>query len=100
MLQWVRGARSQRDRDRDISEKVALGVMASTGAGNRQEKEVANMIKRLFNQRERNGNSGFAADESIQRVRQRPFHSSAHTFNSISAKEECGDADMYGGAVE
>ncbi|KAG6772127.1 hypothetical protein POTOM_023523 [Populus tomentosa] len=83
-----------RDRDRDISEKVALG-MASTGAG--KGGEVA-YDQRLFNQ-EKGMDSGFAADDQYN-VYDKGLFTAQPTLSTLYQPKKNADADMYGGADE
>uniref|UniRef100_A0A6M2EIT9 SKI-interacting protein SKIP SNW domain-containing protein n=1 Tax=Populus davidiana TaxID=266767 RepID=A0A6M2EIT9_9ROSI len=83
-----------RDRDRDISEKVALG-MASTGAG--KGGEIA-YDQRLFNQ-EKGMDSGFAADDQYN-VYDKGLFTAQPTLSTLYQPKKNADADMYGGADE
>ncbi|XP_070026493.1 SNW/SKI-interacting protein A-like [Nicotiana sylvestris] len=79
-----------RDRDRDISEKVALG-MASTSRG-----EVMMYDQRLFNQ-EKGMNSGFASTDDAYNIYDK------HLFTAQSTpyrRKKDVDSDVYGGADE
>ncbi|XP_010254001.1 PREDICTED: SNW/SKI-interacting protein-like [Nelumbo nucifera] len=82
-----------RDRDRDISEKVALG-MASTGAG---RGEVM-YDQRLFNQ-EKGMDSGFATDDQYN-IYDKGLFTAQSTLSSLYRPKKDADADMYGGADE
>ncbi|KAG9451926.1 hypothetical protein H6P81_004830 [Aristolochia fimbriata] len=83
-----------RDRDRDISEKVALG-MASTGAGRSGE---VMYDQRLFNQ-EKGMESGFAADDQYN-IYDKGLFTAQSTLSSLYKPKRDADADMYGGADE
>ncbi|KAJ6295931.1 hypothetical protein OIU78_023872 [Salix suchowensis] len=83
-----------RDRDRDISEKVALG-MASTGGG--KGGEVA-YDQRLFNQ-EKGMDSGFAADDQYS-VYDKGLFTAQPTLSTLYRPKKDVDAEMYGGADE
>ncbi|KDP24092.1 hypothetical protein JCGZ_25749 [Jatropha curcas] len=83
-----------RDRDRDISEKVALG-MASTGAGRGGE---VMYDQRLFNQ-EKGMDSGFATDDQYN-VYDRGLFTAQPTLSTLYRPKKDVDADMYGGADE
>ncbi|KAF9610794.1 hypothetical protein IFM89_024903 [Coptis chinensis] len=83
-----------RDRDRDISEKVALG-MANTGAGRGGE---VMYDQRLFNQ-EKGMDSGFAADDQYN-VYGKKLCTAKSTLDSIYKPKKDTDTDMYGGEDE
>ncbi|PIA51454.1 hypothetical protein AQUCO_01100354v1 [Aquilegia coerulea] len=83
-----------RDRDRDISEKVALG-MASTGAGRGGE---VMYDQRLFNQ-EKGMDSGFATDDQYN-VYDKGLFTAQSTLSSLYRPKKDADADIYGGADE
>ncbi|PQM33312.1 SNW/SKI-interacting protein [Prunus yedoensis var. nudiflora] len=83
-----------RDRDRDISEKVALG-MASAGAGRGGE---VMYDQRLFNQ-EKGMDSGFATDDQYN-VYDRGLFTAQPTLSTLYRPKKDADADMYGGADE
>ncbi|XP_043720262.1 SNW/SKI-interacting protein A [Telopea speciosissima] len=82
-----------RDRDRDISEKVALG-MASTGTA---RGEVM-YDQRLFNQ-EKGMDSGFATDDQYN-IYDKGLFTAQSTLSSLYKPKKDADADMYGGADE
>ncbi|CAB4283793.1 unnamed protein product [Prunus armeniaca] len=83
-----------RDRDRDISEKVALG-MASAGAGRGGE---VMYDQRLFNQ-EKGMDSGFATDDQYN-VYDKGLFTAQPTLSTLYRPKKDADADMYGGADE
>jgi SNW domain-containing protein 1 len=83
-----------RDRDRDISEKVALG-MASTGAGRGGE---VMYDQRLFNQ-EKGMDSGFATDDQYN-VYDKGLFTAQPTLSTLYRPKKDADAEMYGGADE
>ncbi|KAG1366578.1 SNW/SKI-interacting protein A [Cocos nucifera] len=83
-----------RDRDRDISEKVALG-MANTGAGRAGE---VMYDQRLFNQ-DKGMESGFAADDQYN-IYDKGLFTSQPTLSTLYRPKKDADADMYGGADE
>ncbi|XP_022154720.1 SNW/SKI-interacting protein-like [Momordica charantia] len=83
-----------RDRDRDISEKVALG-MASTGAG--REGEVM-YDQRLFNQ-DKGMDSGFATDDQYN-IYDKGLFTAQPTLSTLYRPKKDADSDMYGGADE
>ncbi|XP_050219923.1 SNW/SKI-interacting protein-like [Mercurialis annua] len=82
-----------RDRDRDISEKVALG-MASAGPG---RGEVMH-DQRLFNQ-EKGMDSGFATDEQYN-VYDKGLFTAQPTLSTLYRPQKDVDSDTYGGADE
>ncbi|XP_074268983.1 SNW/SKI-interacting protein A [Silene latifolia] len=82
-----------RDRDRDISEKVALG-MASVGAG---RGEVM-YDQRLFNQ-EKGMDSGFATDDQYN-VYDKGLFTAQATLSTLYQPKKDVDSDVYGGADE
>ncbi|MED6184736.1 hypothetical protein PIB30_050409 [Stylosanthes scabra] len=81
-----------RDRDRDISEKVALG-MASTKAGT----EVM-YDERLFNQ-EKGISSGFATDDQYN-VYDKGLFTAQPTLSTLYRPKKDVDNEVYGGADE
>ncbi|KAJ4704216.1 SNW/SKI-interacting protein-like [Melia azedarach] len=83
-----------RDRDRDISEKVALG-MASTGAARGGE---VMYDQRLFNQ-EKGMDSGFATDDQYN-VYDKGLFTAQPTLSTLYRPKKDGDADMYGGNAD
>lgn len=83
-----------RDRDRDISEKVALG-MASTGAGRGGE---VMYDQRLFNQ-EKGMDSGFATDDQYN-VYDKGLYTGQSTLSTLYRPKKDADNEVYGGADE
>ncbi|XP_055800795.1 SNW/SKI-interacting protein A [Solanum dulcamara] len=82
-----------RDRDRDVSEKVALG-MASTGTS----KGEVMYDQRLFNQ-EKGMDSGFAVDDSYN-VYDKGLFMAQPTLSTLYRPKKDADSEMYGGADE
>ncbi|KAK6925085.1 SKI-interacting protein SKIP, SNW domain [Dillenia turbinata] len=82
-----------RDRDRDVSEKIALG-MASAGA-NRGE---VMYDQRLFNQ-DKGMDSGFATDDQYS-VYDKGLFTAQNTLSTLYRPKKDTDADVYGGADE
>ncbi|KAK9947821.1 hypothetical protein M0R45_003424 [Rubus argutus] len=83
-----------RDRDRDVSEKVALG-MASAGAGRGGE---VMYDQRLFNQ-EKGMDSGFATDDQYN-VYDKGLFTAQPTLSTLYRPKKDADAEVYGGADE
>ena len=83
-----------RDRDRDISEKVALG-MASTGGGKGGE---VMYDQRLFNQ-EKGMDSGFATDDQYN-VYDKGLFTAQPTLSTLYKPKKDTDEEMYGNADE
>ncbi|KAK9136007.1 LOW QUALITY PROTEIN: hypothetical protein Syun_015337 [Stephania yunnanensis] len=83
-----------RDRDRDVSEKVALG-MASTGAGRGGE---VMYDSRLFNQ-EKGMDSGFATDDQYN-VYDKGLFNAQSTMSTLYRPRKDTDGEMYGDADE
>ncbi|KAG6515742.1 SNW/SKI-interacting protein A-like [Zingiber officinale] len=83
-----------RDRDRDISEKVALG-MANVGAGRTGE---VMYDQRLFNQ-DKGMDSGFANDDHYN-IYDKGLFTAQPTLSTLFRPKKDADADMYGGADE
>ncbi|KAF3781126.1 SNW/SKI-interacting protein [Nymphaea thermarum] len=83
-----------RDKDRDISEKVALG-MANVGAGRTGE---VMYDQRLFNQ-EKGMDSGFATDDQYN-IYDKGLFNAQPTLSSLYRPKKDVDADMYGGGDE
>eukprot|EP00249_Psilotum_nudum_P018754 c26948_g1_i1 orf=153-1952(+) len=82
-----------RDRDRDVSERIALG-MANTGAGGG---EVA-YDQRLFNQ-EQGLQSGFATDDAYN-VYDKGLFTTQSALSSLYRPKREADSEMYGGAED
>jgi SNW domain-containing protein 1 len=82
-----------RDRDRDISEKMALG-MANTGAGGGE----LTYDQRLFNQ-EKGMESGFAADDSYN-VYDKGLFTSQSGLSGLYRPRKDSDAEVYGGGAD
>ncbi|CAK9258725.1 unnamed protein product [Sphagnum jensenii] len=82
-----------RDRDRDVSEKMALG-MANVGAGGGE----LTYDQRLFNQ-EKGMESGFAADDSYN-VYDKGLFTSHSALGGLYRPRKDSDAEVYGGADE
>ncbi|KAJ4833662.1 hypothetical protein Tsubulata_009026 [Turnera subulata] len=93
----VMGKKSKitRDRDRDISEKVALGMANSTGAGRGGD---VMYDQRLFNQ-EKGMDSGFAADDQYN-VYTKGLFTAQTTLSALFRPNKDVDAEIYGGADE
>ncbi|CAL9761929.1 unnamed protein product [Musa acuminata subsp. burmannicoides] len=83
-----------RDRDRDISEKVALG-MANVGAGRAGE---VMYDQRLFNQ-DKGMDSGFVTDDQYN-IYDKGLFTAQPTLSTLYRPKKDTDADMYGGADE
>ncbi|CAN0914562.1 SNW/SKI-interacting protein [Linum grandiflorum] len=83
-----------RDRDRDISEKVALG-MASAGAAKGGE---VMYDQRLFNQ-EKGMDSGFQTDDQYN-VYDKGLFTAQPTLSTLYRPKKDADSEMYGGADE
>lgn len=83
-----------RDRDRDISEKVALG-MASTGAGRTGE---VMYDQRLFNQ-DKGMSSGFATDDQYN-IYDKGLFTAQPTLSTLYRPKRDADSEMYGGEDE
>ncbi|KAJ0960595.1 hypothetical protein J5N97_001520 [Dioscorea zingiberensis] len=83
-----------RDRDRDISEKVALG-MANTGAGCAGE---VMYDQRLFNQ-DKGMESGFADDDRYN-IYDKGLFTTQPTLSTLYHPKKDADSDLYGGADE
>ncbi|CAH9066369.1 unnamed protein product [Cuscuta europaea] len=81
-----------RDRDRDVSEKMALG-MASTARGG----EVM-YDQRLFNQ-EKGMDSGFATDDAYN-IYDKGLFTAQPTLSTLYKPKKDADAEMYGGEDE
>ncbi|XP_009775566.1 SNW/SKI-interacting protein A-like [Nicotiana tabacum] len=82
-----------RDRDRDVSEKVALG-MASTGTS---RGEVM-YDQRLFNQ-EKGMDSGFATDDAYN-VYDKGLFTAQPTLSTLYRPKKDVDSEIYGGSDE
>ncbi|CAN0879732.1 SNW/SKI-interacting protein [Linum grandiflorum] len=83
-----------RDRDRDISEKVALGT-ASAGAAEGGE---VMYDQRLFNQ-VKGMDSGFQTDDQYN-VYEKGLFTAQHTLSTLYRPKKDADSEMYGGADE
>uniref|UniRef100_A0A1J3HA67 SNW/SKI-interacting protein n=1 Tax=Noccaea caerulescens TaxID=107243 RepID=A0A1J3HA67_NOCCA len=82
-----------RDRDRDISEKVALGMASTGGKGG----EVM-YDQRLFNQ-EKGMDSGFATDDQYN-VYDKGLFTAQPTLSTLYKPKKDTDEEMYGNADE
>lgn len=82
-----------RDRDRDVSEKIALGMANTTGGTG----EVA-YDQRLFNQ-EKGMESGFAADDQYN-IYDKGLFTAHNTLSTLYRPKKDADNEMYGGADE
>lgn len=89
-----RKSKTTRDRDRDVSEKVALG-MASTGEGRAGE---VMYDQRLFNQ-DKGMDSGFATDDQYN-IYDKHLFTAQPTLSTLYRPKKDADGDMYGGADE
>ncbi|MQL71448.1 hypothetical protein Taro_003770 [Colocasia esculenta] len=89
-----RKSKTTRDRDRDVSEKVALG-MANTGEGRAGE---VMYDQRLFNQ-DKGMDSGFATDDQYN-IYDKHLFTAQPTLSTIYRPKKDADSDMYGGADE
>ncbi|XP_040376460.1 SNW/SKI-interacting protein A [Oryza brachyantha] len=83
-----------RDRDRDVSEKIALG-MASTGGAKGGE---VMYDQRLFNQ-DKGMDSGFAADDQYN-IYSKGLFTAQPTLSTLYRPKKDGDSDVYGDADE
>nr|XP_043623321.1 SNW/SKI-interacting protein A-like [Erigeron canadensis]XP_043623322.1 SNW/SKI-interacting protein A-like [Erigeron canadensis]XP_043623323.1 SNW/SKI-interacting protein A-like [Erigeron canadensis]XP_043623324.1 SNW/SKI-interacting protein A-like [Erigeron canadensis]XP_043623325.1 SNW/SKI-interacting protein A-like [Erigeron canadensis]XP_043623326.1 SNW/SKI-interacting protein A-like [Erigeron canadensis] len=83
-----------RDRDRDVSEKVALG-MASAGASHGGEVQYD---QRLFNQ-DKGMDSGFGTDDQYN-VYTNGLFTAQPTLSTLYRPKKDADDEMYGGADE
>ncbi|KAK3159164.1 hypothetical protein QOZ80_2AG0146520 [Eleusine coracana subsp. coracana] len=83
-----------RDRDRDVSEKIALG-MASTGGAKGGE---VMYDQRLFNQ-DKGMDSGFAADDQYN-IYSKGLFTAQSTMSTLYRPKKDGDSDVYGDADE
>ncbi|XP_020090371.1 SNW/SKI-interacting protein [Ananas comosus] len=79
-----------RDRDRDVSEKVALG-MANIGAGRGGE---VMYDQRLFNQ-DKGMDSGFATEDQYN-IYDKGLFTTQPTLSTLYRPKKDGDEDMYG----
>lgn len=79
-----------RDRDRDVSEKVALG-MANIGAGRGGE---VMYDQRLFNQ-DKGMDSGFATEDQYN-IYDKGLFTTQPTLSTLYRPKQDGDEDMYG----
>ncbi|XP_019095070.1 PREDICTED: SNW/SKI-interacting protein-like [Camelina sativa] len=89
----VKKSKITRDRDRDVSEKVALGMANTGGRGG----EVM-YDQRLFNQ-EKGMSSGFATDDQYNVYGEGLFTAQA-TLSTLYRPKKNMDDDMYGSADE
>ncbi|XP_062221936.1 SNW/SKI-interacting protein A [Phragmites australis] len=83
-----------RDRDRDISEKIALG-MASTGGAKGGE---VMYDQRLFNQ-DKGMDSGFATDDQYN-IYSKGLFTAQSTMSTLYRPKKDSDSDVYGNADE
>ncbi|XP_062220367.1 SNW/SKI-interacting protein A-like [Phragmites australis] len=83
-----------RDRDRDVSEKIALG-MASTGGAKGGE---VMYDQRLFNQ-DKGMDSGFATDDQYN-IYSKGLFTAQSSMSTLYRPKKDGDSDVYGDASE
>ncbi|KAF8729859.1 hypothetical protein HU200_017318 [Digitaria exilis] len=83
-----------RDRDRDISEKIALG-MANTGGAKGGE---VMYDQRLFNQ-DKGMDSGFPTDDQYN-IYSKGLFTAQSTMSTLYRPKKDGDSDVYGDADE
>ncbi|XP_078161526.1 SNW/SKI-interacting protein A-like [Carex rostrata] len=83
-----------RDRDRDVSEKIALG-MANTGAGRGGE---VMYDQRLFNQ-DKGMASGFVTDDQYN-IYDKGLFTAQPTLSTLYRPKKDADGDMYGGDAD
>ncbi|RLN09668.1 SNW/SKI-interacting protein [Panicum miliaceum] len=83
-----------RDRDRDISEKIALGMASAGGA---KGGEVM-YDQRLFNQ-DKGMDSGFATDDQYN-IYTKGLFTAQSTMSTLYRPKKDGDSDVYGDADE
>ncbi|KQK01798.1 SNW/SKI-interacting protein A isoform X1 [Brachypodium distachyon] len=83
-----------RDRDRDVSEKIALG-MASTGGAKGGE---VMYDQRLFNQ-DKGMDSGFAADDQYN-IYSKGLFTAQPTLSTLYRPKKDGDSEVYGGDAD
>ncbi|KAF3320714.1 SNW/SKI-interacting protein-like protein [Carex littledalei] len=83
-----------RDRDRDVSEKIALG-MANTGAGRGGE---VMYDQRLFNQ-DKGMDSGFVTDDQYN-IYDKGLFTAQPTLSTLYRPKKDADGDMYGGDAD
>lgn len=92
-------SKMSRDRDRDVREKVALGMASSTSKLSRGEEVMYD--QRLFNQ-EKGMDSGFGfANDDAYNVYDKGLFTAQPTLSTLyKPKKDYVDADMYGVADE
>ncbi|XP_028409774.1 SNW domain-containing protein 1-like [Dendronephthya gigantea] len=83
----------QRDRERDITEKIALGI-----AGGGSQSHEAMYDQRLFNQN-KGISSGFGEDDSYN-VYDKPWRNSGSTANAVYRPSRNNDKDIYGDDID
>ncbi|KAM0892071.1 hypothetical protein ACQ4PT_026007 [Festuca glaucescens] len=83
-----------RDRDRDVSEKIALGMASTNGA---KGGEVM-YDQRLFNQ-DKGMNSGFAGDDEYNIYTKGLFNGQSSMSQLYRPKKD-GDSEVYGGDAD
>jgi len=83
-----------RDKERDISEKIALGMpSASTSGGDTQ------FDSRLFNQ-SKGLDQGFGAEDDTYNVYDKPWRAAGSLANNIYRPSKGNDKDAYGDDLE
>jgi len=83
-----------RDRDRDVSEKIALGMASNVGA---KGGEVM-YDQRLFNQ-DKGMDSGFATDDTYN-VYSKGLFSAQSSMATLYKPRKDGDSEVYGGDAD
>lgn len=85
-----------RDRDRDVSEKVALGMASIDGGGRAGE---VTYDARLFNQK-KGMDSGFATDGDQYNVYDKGLFTAQPTLSTLYRPKKDVDAEIYGAKVD
>ncbi|KAF8092652.1 hypothetical protein N665_0407s0029 [Sinapis alba] len=83
-----------RDRDRDVSERVALGMAYTGGKG-----EEVMCDQRLFNQ-EKGMGSGFANDDDKYNVYDKGLFTAQPTLSTLYKPKKDTDEEMYGNVAD
>ncbi|KAG0513464.1 hypothetical protein BDA96_10G104600 [Sorghum bicolor] len=91
-------SRITRDRDRDVGERIALGMASTGGAGAGAGGELA-YDERLFNQ-DAGMDSGFAADDQYNVYSGRLFAVQPAALSMLCRPNKHGDSGVCGGADE
>ncbi|KAJ7384689.1 SNW domain-containing protein 1 [Desmophyllum pertusum] len=89
----INRSKLQRDKERDISEKIALGLASAPPS------QEAMFDQRLFNQ-SKGLDSGYGGDDDVYNVYDKAWRKEGSTANAIYRPTKNVDRDVYGDDLE